>query len=204
MKKLSVLTTFLPIFGLILGSCAIPNQPVGQELQEISQTHYQGSDDTQPQLTESSKLAINGIGPIRVGMTLEEAEKAARTKLIRIPYPDNKSANCFYVEPEDGLKGLSFKVVNDQIVLVEINGDNPGITTVSGAKIGDKQEQIESLYPEHLEVRYTLPGDNTLLTFVPKDESEQQYRMEFTIYDTLVTRILAGKRSEVEDPTQCF
>jgi hypothetical protein len=36
----------------------------------------------QAQLTEQSKLAINGIGPIRVGMTVDEASHSAGVKLV--------------------------------------------------------------------------------------------------------------------------
>lgn len=38
---------------------------------------------SQTKLTNQSKVYINGIGSVRVGMTIAEASKAAGTKLIR-------------------------------------------------------------------------------------------------------------------------
>lgn len=40
--------------------------------------------NAQPQLIERSKLAIDGIGPIRVGMTVAEASRSAGIKLITV------------------------------------------------------------------------------------------------------------------------
>ena len=37
----------------------------------------------QAQLTERSKLALDGIGPIRVGMTVDEASRAAGVRLLK-------------------------------------------------------------------------------------------------------------------------
>jgi hypothetical protein len=37
----------------------------------------------QAKVTERSKLALNGIGPIRVGMTVDEASKSGGIRLIR-------------------------------------------------------------------------------------------------------------------------
>jgi type II secretory pathway component PulF len=39
--------------------------------------------NAQPQLTERSKLAIDGIGPIRVGMTVAEASRSAGVTLVK-------------------------------------------------------------------------------------------------------------------------
>jgi hypothetical protein len=36
----------------------------------------------QSQLTATSKVAINGIGPIRVGMTIQQAQASARSRLL--------------------------------------------------------------------------------------------------------------------------
>jgi hypothetical protein len=49
--------------------------------------------NAQVQLTERSKLAIDGIGPIRVGMTVEEASRSAGVRLVRNDdgYVDKKS-----------------------------------------------------------------------------------------------------------------
>ncbi len=59
----------------------------------------------QTKITNQSKLAINGIGSIRVGMTVAEASRAGGTKLIGKIEP-----NCYYVQPQNVPKGLGFMV----------------------------------------------------------------------------------------------
>ena len=50
----------------------------------------------QAKLTERSKLAINGIGPIRVGMTVDEASQSAGIRLIRIGRGGRDEYQCSY------------------------------------------------------------------------------------------------------------
>ena len=52
--------------------------------------------NAQASLTENSKLAINGIEPIRVGMTADEALRAAGVKLVFVASgPDAYSCSYF-------------------------------------------------------------------------------------------------------------
>jgi hypothetical protein len=98
----------------------------------------------QVQLTENSKLAINGIGPIRVGMTVDEASRAAGVKLVFIASgPDGIS--CSHFKPEGELKDIKFMVTKGRIARVEIRDKR--ITTIRGARIGDTLDRIISLYP---------------------------------------------------------
>ncbi|MHC5830930.1 MAG: hypothetical protein ACYT04_86985, partial [Nostoc sp.] len=48
----------------------------------------------QAKLTNQSKLFINGIGQVRVGMTVSQAAKAAGTQLIG----DSSNNSCYYVK----------------------------------------------------------------------------------------------------------
>src|SRR4028119_1990252 len=78
----------------------------------------------QSQLTATSKLAIDGIGPIRVGMRIQEAEASARTRLLS---PGGKLGNCWYVKPQGGPRDISFMVIDGQIARVDISGNTPKI-----------------------------------------------------------------------------
>ncbi|HBL14448.1 MAG TPA: hypothetical protein DD379_24280, partial [Cyanobacteria bacterium UBA11162] len=153
------------------------------------------------QLTESSKVAINGIGPIRVGMTVKEAENSADIKLIREEIGAHE--NCSYVKSQTGPSGVEFMVIDDRIARVNIY-ENPRITTVGGAKIGDTEERIKSLYPGQIEVspHEYVPGGH-YLTFVPKDAQDQQYRVVFETDGKRVTDFRAGRIPEVEYVEGC-
>ena len=70
-------------------------------------------------------------------------------------------------------------VIGGQIARVDIYG-NSRITTVRGAKIGDSEDRIKSLYPGQIRVtphEYVRGGH--YLTFVPRDASDRQYRLVF-------------------------
>jgi hypothetical protein len=126
----------------------------------------------QSQLTATSKLAINGIGPIRVRMTIQEAEASALTRLIS----DERSEleTCWYVKPKGGPRDISFMVIDGRIARVDIYGSSP-ITTVSGARIGDSENRIKSLYAVRITPHEYVQGGH-YLTFLPNDRSDRQYR----------------------------
>ncbi|QMS88323.1 hypothetical protein HUN01_12220 [Nostoc edaphicum CCNP1411] len=150
-------------------------------------------------LTNQSKLFINGIGTVKVGMTVTQAAKAAGTKLVGDP-PNN---NCYYVKPQNEPKNLSFMVTQGRISRVDIR-QNTQITTLKGAKIGDTEAQIKSLYPGQIEVtphKYVQEGH--YLTFIPKDRTDRNYRVVFETDGKLVTQLRAGKLPEVEYVEGC-
>lgn len=157
-----------------------------------------------PKLTERSKLVINGIQPIRIGMTVIEATKAvglpARTE------GDLASQGCFYYKFQGGVPGLSMMVVGDpsgngeaaRIVRVDIDKSSK-ITTRSGAGIGSTEDQIKALYPGQIEVTpHPYVKDGHYLTFVPKSAADSKYRIIFeTDQRGKVTEFRAGQIPEV-------
>ena len=157
---------------------------------------------SQTKLTNQSKVYINGIGAVRVGMTIAEASKAAGTKLIRESgYETNLS--CFYVKPQGEPKDIGFMVTNKRISRVDV-WKNKSITTLSGAKIGDTESRIKSLYPGQIQVtphKYVQGGHD--LIFIPKDAVDKNYRVLFETDGKRVTRFRSGKLPEVEFVEGC-
>ena len=157
---------------------------------------------SQTKLTNQSKVYINGIGAVRVGMTIAEASKAAGTKLIRESgYETNLS--CFYVKPQGEPKDIGFMVTNGRISRVDV-WNNKSITTLSGAKIGDPESRIKSLYPGQIQVtphKYVQGGHD--LIFIPKDAVDKNYRLLFETDGKRVTRFRSGKLPEVEFVEGC-
>lgn len=155
----------------------------------------------QTKLTNQSKVYINGIGSVRIGMTVAQASIAAGTKLIREGAAE--TPNCFYVQPRQP-KYIAFMVTNGRISRVDVWEKNKFITTLSGAKIGDTEAKIKSLYPRQIQVtphEYVQGGH--YLTFVPKDVSDKNYRIVFETDGKKVTRFRSGKLPEVEYVEGC-
>ncbi len=163
--------------------------------------------NAQVQLTERSKLAINGIGPIRVGMTVDEASRAAGLGFVKTLSAGRTEEYCSYFEPQGQPKGIRFMVTKGRIARVDIN-NNVRFTTIKGAKIGDTEDRIISLYPGQIQATrhpyQRLPLTNQkYLTFVPKDAADKNYRIIFETSKNRVERFRSGKIPEVEQVEGC-
>lgn len=156
----------------------------------------QTMDKNAEKLTTKSKVASNGIGPIVVGMTVEEAAFAGGVKLKQQP-SGGEEYGCLIYKPE-GFEQLWFMVTNGSIARVDVGTQD--ITTFSGAKVGDSEAKIKSLYPGKIETephKYVSGGN--YLTFVPKDKADKNYRVIFeTDAQGKVTSFRAGKLPEVQ------
>ncbi|MEH2464664.1 hypothetical protein [Nostoc sp.] len=153
----------------------------------------------QIKLTNQSKLFINRVGQVRVGMSVSQAAKAAGIKLIG----DSPNNSCYYVKPQNEPKNLLFMVTKGRISRVDVR-QNSQLTTFKGAKIGDTEAQIKSLYPGQIKVtphKYVQGGH--YLTFIPKDSANQNYRVVFETDGKRVTQFRSGKLPEVEYVEGC-
>jgi hypothetical protein len=169
----------------------------------------------QPQLTEQSKVFINGIGPIRVGMTVAEAEVSANVTLVEKGGRAG-TGGCYSLRSQSGPQNLAFMVISnrednrmvrnqDRIARVDVYKGNR-ITTLRGAKVGDTEAQIKSLYPGQITVmphRYTARQGGHYLTFMPKDAVDRDYRLVFETLGGRVTQFRSGKVPEVEFVEGC-
>lgn len=168
------------------------------------------SASARPQLTKHSLVAIDGIGPVRVGMTIAQAEASARVRLVEKGGRAG-TGGCYYVWPQPEIEGLRFMVISDRsdnrierqrdrIARVDIFEGNR-LTTVSGARIGDTESRIKSLYPGRIKVTphaYTGDRGGRYLTFVPQASWDRNYRLIFETYRDRVTQFRAGRLPEVE------
>lgn len=153
----------------------------------------------QAKLTNQSKLFINGIGQVRVGMSVSQATKAAGTKLVG----DSPNNSCYYLKPQGQPREVGFMVTENRISRVDV-WRNSKITTLKGAKIGDSEARIKSLYPGQIQVtphKYVQGGH--YLTFIPKDRADQNYRLVFETDGKRVTQFRSGKLPEVEYVEGC-
>lgn len=169
----------------------------------------------QLQLTAESKLTIDGIGPIRVGMTVAEAEASAQVRLVERGARAG-GGSCYYLRPQSGLEGLAFMVTSnrederivrnqDQIARVDVY-QGGRTTTVSGAKIGDSEARIKAIYGSKIQVsphKYSRDRGGKYLTYVPRDAADRSYRLIFETLNGRVTQFRSGRLPEVEYVEGC-
>jgi len=169
-----------------------------------------------------AKVTTQGFGPIRVGMTVEEASQASGTQLVALdgkaPYVKE---TCSYVKLPDGPNGLELmlnynrivrvdlssqitKDINGRPQLVDVTQEIRQISTQSGARIGDTEAQIKGLYPGQLEIsRHKYIPEGHVMTFIPKDAEDSNYRLIFETDGNRVMYIRAGRLPEVEWVERC-
>lgn len=162
----------------------------------------------QTRLTEQSKVVIDGIGPIRVGMTVAEAESASRMKLVEKGGRAGMGG-CYSLSPQKGPQYMGLMVIGkdnirinrtqDRIARVDIYKGS-SVSTLSGAKIGDTEARIKALYPGQIKVtphQYTGPQGGHYLTYTPKDFNDKDFRIVFETLKGRVTQFRSGKLPEV-------
>jgi hypothetical protein len=149
--------------------------------------------DTVTQIDSSPPSWIvrpDGIGPLRVGMTLADAARTLGEPLTV------RSRGCDHVTPRNAPVGLRLMVVRDTVVRIEV--DSAGIATVDSAQVGDSESRVLSLYGTRARIephKYTYPDGHYLVVAPPGDTV---HRLIFETLNGRVTNYRAGRRPQVE------
>ena len=145
---------------------------------------------------ERWEVSEGGIGPVKVGMSV----KTANTLLGEGLAVPAKLQQCDYVRPKATPKYLAFMVEKNEITRIEVQGGSD-ISTVDGARIGDSEERIKTLYPGQVEVRPAKYGSGHTLVVTPKGGGN--YRIVFETDGTKVTKYRSGRLPAVEYVEGC-
>ena len=143
-----------------------------------------------------SDLALSeyGLGQIQIGMTLNEAVNMG----LLNERPDLK-AECDYVYPAVGAGipfGVGVMVVRGKIARIDV--DTGSVTTEDGAKIGDSEDRLKSIYDDELKVephKYTEGGHYMT---VLGDSASAGKALVFETDGKQVTSFRAGRLPEVK------
>lgn len=154
-----------------------------------------------PDLQSDTVLSVNGMGPIRVGMRLREAEQSLRARLAATGGAPNQ--RCYYVAMENGPPGVAFMVVKGVIARVDVEAPatNP---TKAGARIGSSEAEIERLYPGRIEATPSeySPGGR-YLRWKPEAAKFRNFGIVFETDGQQVTRMRAGRLPELNYVESC-
>jgi len=100
-------------------------------------------------LSDESRLGFEGIGPIKIGMTVAQAQ-AAVGKPIKVG-EEYAAEGCAFAEVQGGPEELSFMVLRDKptdpwkIFRADVHEGSP-IATISGIRIGATEAQVAEAY----------------------------------------------------------
>jgi hypothetical protein len=141
-------------------------------------------------LTSDSKVTMLGIGPVEVGMTMEEASQASGLTFRLTPdsFLSSDMDGCGYAIVDDAPDGLDFMVFERRIVRVDITGG--GFTTVSGMGIGNTEQEIHATYDGVIVSPHEYVADGNYLKYqAPGDPTHQ---LLFETDGNVVTNFRSG------------
>ena len=148
------------------------------------------ADTSAPQVNEW-RVSATGVGPVRVGMTLEEANEVLGG---RITPPEQLDPACDYVMPKGLPTDVAFMIVENRVARIEVRDST--VLTEAGARVGDSEAHIQSLYPGAVSVephKYVQRG-HYLIVSSPGDTLHE---LLFETDGRTVTEYRAGRRPEV-------
>ncbi len=187
-------TTTLPT---VTSSASSSNEAPPTNLSAIqTAAERYGTDTTIPPiLTNSDTITTAGLGPVRVGHTLSEAQDAAG---VIFNAASTGSEACQYYTPAAGATGASFMVVNHEIVRIDISSGP--ITSKSGYGIGATKDAIKAAFGS--KIKESAAGDS--LTFVPVTVGDKSMRVIWELdANGSVTSLRTGRLAHVTSKIGC-
>ena len=153
------------------------------------------------ELTSDDVVTLRALGPVTLGMTVEEAVAASGLSLTQ-DFGRASTDNCYYVTAGAGLPGVAFMVVDGAVVRVEINAPSV-IATRSGVRIGTPESSVREVYPDNIRQANDAVSEGQALAFVPNDEADADYRIYFAIDGGEVSSYRLGIRPAVDNLLGC-
>ena len=140
-----------------------------------------------------------GIGPLRAGMTIAEASAVLQGALATVPGTD--TTGCAYLAWNDGPSGV--RVMIDGGTIARVDVDSASVVTEAGARVGDSEERIRSLYAGRVTVSPHKYTQGHYLTVTPANPADSGYRIVFETDSGRVVRFRSGRRPPVEFVERC-
>lgn len=140
-------------------------------------------------------VTFDGIGSLKAGMSLDEAKIVSHGNLV-IP---SELTDCDYIEPKNGPAGVAFLFENGALAVVDVKSGN--VKTVEGARIGDTEDRIKSLYPGQVSSQPAKYTSGHRLIVTPKSGGKN--RLVFETDGTKVTQFSSGSEPAIEYVEGC-
>ncbi|HEY3239992.1 MAG TPA: hypothetical protein VGL92_10540 [Acidimicrobiia bacterium] len=161
-------------------------------------------------LSEASRLRLDGIGPIQIGMTVAEASAAVGRTVAVHPNSLLHGADslCGFAEVSRGPADLLFMVLRDdpaaewRIYRVDVH-ESSRIATGGGIRIGATEDEVKQVYGDELQVEpheYTGPEGHYL---VLDADGAGGYMLLFETDGTRVLQFRSGNDEAVRHVEGC-
>jgi len=154
-----------------------------------------------------NEITLHGIGPVLLGMTPREAQAAWGSRWVSNSEEVGEAAvddprlppECHYTGPVSNEPG--FLVVDGRLAVVSVW--SPAYHTPSGIRVGSTIDEVFAAYPGRIMEEPNMYTDEPVLTFVPAEARNSDFRMVFITEGGRVTLIKAGLEIPVNYPEGC-
>ncbi len=144
------------------------------------------------------RAGLDAVGPIRLGMSLEQARSASGLDLQEQPPRGQDWQACHYAWPtQDGQLRLDFGLMIEHGAVTRIDVATAEVPTRSGVRVGDAEDQVGRAYPGRVHVEGAA-GARELLAF-----GDQPRQLVFRVEDGRVSAYRVGLREAVESSEGC-
>ena len=150
-----------------------------------------------PQKFADSRLTYSGLGSLRIGMTLRDAERAGFKIVVDEQFSEISVCGLARVSGYDNVQ-LLFE--ENRIARIEIYDRK--FSTFSGAKVGDTENDIRQIYGARVKVephKYDPNGHYMVVS-----SSDKKYALVFETDGKTVTDLRAGRIPAVHYVEHCL
>ncbi len=137
----------------------------------------------------------NGVGRIKIGMTLAQLSAALHQELAADERDDK---GCFYITPR-GHNNVSFMIIDGNVVRVEVGA--PGVATSTGIQVGDSEERVGKVYGTRVKVtdhQYVDTGH-----YLTVRSADGRYGVRFETDKGKITMFYAGNYDAIQYVEGC-
>jgi hypothetical protein len=150
-----------------------------------------------PNATDTRVVREDGIGPVKVGMTLSQLDVALRERFA-MP-EDKRDQGCFYVHPAKH-SHVAFMIEDGRLVRIDI--DAPGIPTTEGIQVGDSESKAQRIYGRRAKIEpQQYIGEGRYLTVRSNDG---RYGIRFEIAKGKIQDFYAGRFAAIQYVEGCL
>jgi hypothetical protein len=144
-------------------------------------------------------LNEHGVGPVRVGMRVAQADTATPGGLDRTT---DLAPECDVLHPKRGPRGLSFLFEDARLARVAAR-DGARVATRLGIRLGDGEARVRQLYPAARVRPHKYVAGGHELVVIPGAPADTLYRIVFETDGKVVTEMRGGLWPPVEYVEGC-
>jgi len=192
-------TVVAPASGTDASSSPLRRTLVGDACRFTERNRAEAS-KRDPADLSAQPITVNGMGPLRIGMSRQAAERAVGARI-----PDGPGGpECRDLAVEGGPQNLSLRFSNDdRLVAISVLSSTPAsLATASGVHVGSTREDVLDTYDSEVTSRQD-EGASEELVFAPRLAKFHGRIITFLMNDDgTVASFIAGERS-FADPLPC-